>query len=184
VSPTDVLQGEELEQLRVVPLPTFSAPPSPPPAPPEGGPATNRPAPNPISPGPRGDGPAEPGSPTADTSTARTTSSAGRRRPGGIDAEALAGVVAGVLMLTAGGLAWLASKRRLYLRPPNEQECADVAGPLARIVARHTDAAWLTLDLTDGLEAAVAAVAYGQTRPLQRGVPARPSMPNPPEETP
>lgn len=169
----------------MVSLPTFRAPrrqrqaPAEPPEQPE--------APEPElatepSPGPRdGDSPGEPASPTSPTTDgeARTRSTTGSRRRTVIDEVAVAATLAGGLALLAGGAAWLLSKRGLYLRPPTDAETNDVATPLARIVGRHSDAAWLTADLADGLDAAVAMVTYGQSRPISKGLPTRQATPMP-----
>ena len=116
---------------------------------------------------------------TPGPSEGRTSSSAGSRKALKVDTEKVAAALSGFLVIVAGGAAWVLSKRKLTLRPPTETERMDVALPAARILARHVDASWLSEDLTDGLEAAVAAVGYGQTKPLSKGLPVRQATPMP-----
>lgn len=177
--------AEEPSRL-VVPLPTFRTPQIPSQAPsPELEPEPDDQAPTgPLepSPGPRDEGPNGPEGPKPPTPagvapTRRSTT--GSRRAAAVDQASVAVTIAGALTLLAGGVAWLLAKRGLYLRPPTDQERADVAEPLAEIISRHSGGAWLTADLADGLDAAVAVVAYGQTRPISRSLPVQQATPMP-----
>jgi hypothetical protein len=87
------------------------------------------------------------------------TSSAGKRTPSG-DPLNTAKVLAGLLLIVAGWVAWGGRRRGLAVRKPTREEANDITGPIARIMCRHLPMDSIGPDLADLGEAAAAISEY------------------------
>lgn len=107
----------------------------------------------------------EPEAPSGRSSDGRrTSSSAGEKADPKVVAGAIAGLIGIVATLAAAVL--LRSPRPRQLRTPTEQDCEDIAAPLARIAARHAPAVAVGPDLMDAIAATAAVGRYVQDGPL------------------
>lgn len=109
---------------------------------------------------------AEPEAPSGRSSDApRTTSSAGEKPA---DPKALSGPLAALIGIVASLAAavLLRAPRPRLLRTPTDEDCRDIAEPLARIAARHAPAVKLGPDLADAIDATAAVSRYVKDGPL------------------
>lgn len=127
--------------------------------------------------------PLAPTSPTPNTARGATLTRASSRA--GADTASVAHLLAGLLTVLTGLLAWGVSKRGMTLRRPDDDELEDVAEPTARILARHVDVAALSPDLADLVQASAAVTDYALSEPLSRTAYAVVDIPpQPDQETP
>lgn len=134
--------------------------------------ATDRLGPDPTPPSTRDPGQGEPlppgpTFPRPGAGTRTGTSSTGTKPT----AKEIAAPIAGILGLVAGAVSFAIVWRyrrqfRLVVREPSDAELDDIAEPLARIVHRHIDAAWLHPDLLDAVTAGNAVRRYVNAGPL------------------
>lgn len=104
----------------------------------------------------------------------RTTSSPGddlrgaAAPPSTVSVAEVAATIGEILLVLVGLGVWAAHKRAWVLRPPDEDERAKVADPLASILVRHAGIRFLNNDLVDGVKVAAGVAAYVETSPLSR----------------
>lgn len=92
------------------------------------------------------------------------------RTSSGGDPLEVSKVLAGLLTVIIGGLAWVIARRGYELRTPTEHEMRDFTDPVGRIATRHLDMAMFSPDLADATMATAAAVKYASSSPI--GTPA------------
>lgn len=87
------------------------------------------------------------------------TSSAGKAKPSG-DPLNTAKVLAGLLLMAIGAVAWAGRRRGVRVRKPTREEANDISAPIARIMCRHLPMDSIGPDLADIGEAAAAISEY------------------------
>lgn len=94
-----------------------------------------------------------------DLPTRTAISSASRAKPSG-DPLNTAKVLAGLLLMAVGAVAWAGRRRGLRVRKPTREEANDISAPIARIMCRHLPMDSIGPDLADIGEAAAAISEY------------------------